>query len=981
MGCGTIWGEEIGMMSRRKARTGDVNRNRGAGTLLSALLVATILIAAGSVRADVALVSKTSTGLEGNGPSSGPVSDADGSCVAFYSEATNFPTRIGPDAKHTPFRDVYVFDLTDGLLRRVNVNDSGQEANGPSQTEGYPPSIDNDCTCVAFSSDATNLVPDDGNRTTDVFVRTLLDPPSTELESVSSTGERGNRPSLFGRLSGNCLKVAFQSLADNLVPDDTNGKSDIFVHNRADGTTQRVNLAPGGIEADADSVQPAISNDGRCVAFVSAATNLLPGDTRGKKQIYVSCDGEVVCRGSADANGTPGNGESFLPSLSADGNLVAFKSEASNLVPGDNNLFVDVYVHDCASGETQRVSISATGGNPNDNSFGPSISGDGRFIAFGSFATNLVPRLDPLGQAQMYVRDLTQQRTTIVSVSPMGKPGNGSVPDLPPGTSLDGKFVAFASLATNLVPGVRNGFLDAFIGSSVTSCQSDDQCPSGEMCIDGQCVIPTVTPTPIGTETPTPSPTPTVTPTPFPCVNTIDCPSGFVCVDGTCQPAPTVTPTIACTSTDQCPPPLECVDGVCRDLSTPTPTPTPRPPCTTNEECPDDLVCRENVCVPQVPCDPVDGPACPGGSRETCVNEVCECSGDCNLDGYVVGTETTMMVCVAEGQCELDTTCPAGDIDHNGMISGTEICQAVTNLELGCPGPGTALRFQQDRTDETRSIDVGSNEGFRGTPVNIPISMSGGGDVATIQFDLLFSGTALTIANADVDCVLDQRLTATEQSFQIMPQNPSNPPGTTRLRVFIANLQLCEDNQPFPVSAFDEGPIFSCNFLINAGATPGTYPLTIDTTPIGDGLNGLSRLEIGDPTGERFTSTTTPGAVTVNIQPCTMDDECPENLVCRGDMCVPVLPCTGPTEGPTECREGLETCLNDQCECTGDCNLDGVVTGLEIATVINIFGGVEDLVDCPSADQDGTGSVSGLDVAVAITNFGIGCPAVRPSNP
>ncbi len=970
------YGEEIRMMSRRKAVLGNARRTRQK-IALPVFLAAAFLISAVGARAEVDLVSQTSSGKPGNGPSSGPVANADGSCVAFFSSATNLPSFIGPDAKRTAFRDVYVFDLVNGLLRRVSVSDSGGEANGPSQTEGFPPSIDNNCTCVVFSSDATNIVPDDNNHATDVFVRTLLEPPFTEQVSLSTGGEPGNGPSLFGRVDGSCIHIAFQSSATNLVPDDNNGFADIFVRRREDGETVRVNVGPGGVEADADSIQPAISNDGRCVAFVSAATNLLPGDTRGKKQIYVSCDGEVTCRASVNGDGVSGNGDSFLPSLSADGNLVAFKTEANNLVPGDNNLLVDVYLHNCASGETRRVSVSAMGGNPNDNSFGPSISGDGRFIAFGSFASNLIAGLDPLGQAQMYVRDVDLGKTSIVSVSPAGRPGNGSVPDLPPGISLDAKKVAFASLASNLVPGVKNDFLDAFIGDSVPECSDNSQCPGDEVCVDGHCVEPTPT------ATPTPTTTPTVTPTPFPCFVSQDCPEGQVCVDGTCQPAPTPTPTIACTDTEQCPPGLVCVDGVCRDLNTPTPTPTPLPPCQVNEDCPEGFVCRGNVCVPPRPCDDsnpeIDRLNC-RGSRETCVNGFCECGGDCNLDGYVVGTETTGMVCVVTGNCEIGT-CPAGDFNGDGMITGAEVCQAVTNLGLNCPGQGTALRFEQQRTDEIRTLNIGSNEQFRGLPVDIGIDMAGGGDVATIEFDLLYSGAALTIANPNTDCVLDPRLTATEQSFKFMPQLPVDPPGVSRLRVFIANLQICEDNQSFPVGAFSEGPLFTCTFQINPAAEPGLYPLTIDDRPIGDGINGLSRFEIGDGVGARFGAEFTSGAVTVKIQPCTMDSECPDGLDCRGGMCVPIIPCNGPTSGPEDCRDGLETCVNEQCECTGDCDLDGHVSVLEIQTAITIFGGLLGIDACPAADQSGDGSVNVLDIQIAITNFGIGCPALRPTGP
>ncbi len=146
------------------------------------------------------------------------------------------------------------------------------------------------------------------------------------------------------------------------------------------------------VQADGASITPSISADGRCVAFASAATNLLPGtpDTNRVLDIYVACDGVVTCRASVSSAGDEPDQMSFLPALSADGNIVAFKSNATNLVPGDLNQSADVFVHNCATGETQRVSVGDSGQEGNDIAIPPTISGDGRFVAFGSFASNLL---------------------------------------------------------------------------------------------------------------------------------------------------------------------------------------------------------------------------------------------------------------------------------------------------------------------------------------------------------------------------------------------------------------------------------------------------------------------------------------------------------------------------------------------------------------------------------------------------------------
>ena len=228
-----------------------------------------------------------------------------------------------------------------------------------------------------------------------------------------------------------------------------------------------------------------------------------------------------------------------------------------------------------------------------------------------------------------------------------------------------------------------------------------------------------------------------------------------------CEPAPTPTPTIACPTGTECPDGLTCVNGICVDLSTPTPTPTPLPPCTM----PIATVwagfhCRANVCVPIRECDDsgsgIDRSMC-RGVREACTNGECECGGDCNLDGYVLSNETTQMICVLSGQCPL-TDCAAGDFNGDGQITGNEVCAALTNLGLGCPAEGQPLVI--DRSAETRSLDIGSASGFPGDAVTISVGLSGGGDVATAQLDMLFDTAVLEIPDAATDCQVDRGLAA-----------------------------------------------------------------------------------------------------------------------------------------------------------------------------------------------------------------------------
>lgn len=348
--------------------------------------------------------------------------------------------------------------------------------------------------------------------------------------------------------------------------------------------------------------------------------------------------------------------------------------------------------------------------------------------------------------------------------------------------------------------------------------------------------------------------TPTPTPTPIPCFVDRDCPLGDVCdpVQKVCKLAPTPTPTIACPD-GHCPDGLTCVAGVCRDLSTPTPTPTPLPPCTTDTDCLTGFHCRANVCVPIRECDdndPVLDRSMCRGVRETCTNGSCECGGDCNLDGYVLGNETSQMICVLSGQCDL-SECAAGDFNGDGHIDGTEVCAAVTNLGLGCPAEGQPLVTGADRSTEVRSLDVGSASGLPGAGITITVNLSGGGDVATAQMDLLFDTAVLAIPDPATACRVDNRLSATDTTFTFLPQTPSTPPGMARLRLFVGDMDLCKDGLTFPVGAFDQGALLSCNFHIRPDAAPGESTLT-----------GV-RLNIGDPRGDVFGAASTTGKVTV----------------------------------------------------------------------------------------------------------------------
>jgi Tol biopolymer transport system component len=215
-------------------------------------------------------------------------------------------------------------------------------------------------------------------------------PPTTRV-SVSSGGIQANRTSVGQALSADGRWVAFASSASNLVPTDTNDAVDVFLHDRQNGTTTRVSVGDGHVQGNASSLQAAISADGRFVAFESAADNLVADDTNAAKDVFVH-DREtgLTTRVSMGGDGSPANAESRAPAISADGRWVAFTSLASNLVADDTNDVFDTFLHDRQSGTTLRVSVGPSGVQGNQSSGEPALSADGRWVAFTSVASNLV---------------------------------------------------------------------------------------------------------------------------------------------------------------------------------------------------------------------------------------------------------------------------------------------------------------------------------------------------------------------------------------------------------------------------------------------------------------------------------------------------------------------------------------------------------------------------------------------------------------
>ncbi len=396
----------------------------------------------------------------------------DGRFVVFECDADNL---VPGDANME--RDVFLFDREPGTMERISVNAGGAGGNGFS----FHGTTSDDGAYVAFGSAADNLdaAPDDNNAD-DAFLRDRA-ANTTELVSLSYDENQANQGIVTASrvvISGDGLSVAFESESTNLVPQpDDNEAADIFVRDLAGATTVRVSVDSSGNESNDTSFQISLSADGRHVAFTSAATNLVAGDTNNATDVFVhDRDTGATVRVSIPDGGGQGDGGSFVPDLSEDGRYVTFVSNATNLVPGDTNAVADVFVHDRDADEdgifdeqgdpnatsTEIVSVNDAGQIGDDGSdFWTAIGADGRFVVFLSFATNLSAEPDANAVRDVFLRDRLNGTTERVSVSTEGSEANNG--SLRAFVSRDGRVVVFDADATNLVPDDGNDVADVFL--------------------------------------------------------------------------------------------------------------------------------------------------------------------------------------------------------------------------------------------------------------------------------------------------------------------------------------------------------------------------------------------------------------------------------------------------------------------------------------------------------------------------------------
>ena len=440
---------------------------RGAAVALAVVVSLGMAGAVASAARDTRLASRATGagGIKGNGDSHGLLS-ADGRHVVFTSVASNLdPADTDSEA------DVFLRDLRTNRMTLVSraSGAAGPKGDGPSSGG----SLSADGRWVAFESSAANLDPVDSDQTSDVFVRDL---ETGQLGLVSrasgATGPKGDGPSSGGSLSADGRYVAFQSSAANLDPADPDHNSDVFLRDLQTSQLTLVSRADGagGAKANLESGFPALSADGRHVAFTSRASNLDPTDTDTRSDVYVRdlLTGETSLVSRADgAGGAKANGDSAIDgvALSADGRNVAFSSRASNLDPADPDRTEDVFVRDLQTHRTTLASradgVAGAKGNGISDLAG-SLSADGRYVAFRSLAWNLDPLDSPAGNDfDVFVRDLKTGQTTLASRGASGAQGRQS--SSAPSLSAGGRYAAFDSFALNLHPADRDGIADVFV--------------------------------------------------------------------------------------------------------------------------------------------------------------------------------------------------------------------------------------------------------------------------------------------------------------------------------------------------------------------------------------------------------------------------------------------------------------------------------------------------------------------------------------
>ena len=425
-----------------------------ATLLLAALALATPLTAHAAV-GDVLLVSRGATGAAPADGDSGPgvAVSASGRFIAFESKAANLS-----DAAQPGVTNIYLRDTKNGTTVLVSRADGADGAGGDGDSTA--PAISPAGRYVAFESVARNLSPD-ANPVRNIFVRDTA-ANTTTLVSRAGDGTPADGDSSHPAISANGATVAFDSTADNISADDNDNFSNVYVRDMVTGQitlVSRVVLGSLSVPADGNSYAPTIDRLGNRVAFTSDADNLSSKDNNAVTNVFVTdlltkFTSAVSLPTGGFLSQTPSDGNSFGGVISGDGRYVAFLSYAGNFVDKaiSTPTIAQVFRRDIQASKTELVSraTGADGAPAFADSLQPSISGDGRFIAFQTSAGNL--STEDTAASDIFIRSMDAATTTLVSrmSGAAGTPADGS--SYAPVLSRDGRVVVFSSDAANLSP-------------------------------------------------------------------------------------------------------------------------------------------------------------------------------------------------------------------------------------------------------------------------------------------------------------------------------------------------------------------------------------------------------------------------------------------------------------------------------------------------------------------------------------------------
>ncbi|MBG0788411.1 MAG: PD40 domain-containing protein [Anaerolineaceae bacterium] len=406
-----------------------------------------------AVSGDIIQVSVSSEGIQANAYSYAPKISSDGRYISFSSEADNLVL-----VDENEVTDIFVHDCQTGGTELVSIASDGTQGNGHS----WFSAISGDGRFIVFDSDANNLVVGDTNDATDIFVHDRQT-GMTIIVSVSSEGTQGIGNSVHPAISENGRFVAFSSEANNLVTNDTNADMDVFVHDLVTRETEKVSIASDGTQGVWGSGSPALSGDGQFIVFQSINKYLVVDDTNETQDIFIhDRSSSETMLASISSDGSQANFISMSPAISANGRYVAFESGADNLTTSDTNEKWDIFIHDMLTGDTSLISVASDETQANQDSRKATLSSDGRYIAFTSDADNLVEE-DLNNFTDVFIHDIQYGFTSLVSISFDGTQANNY--NYSPAISANGRYLAFYSYAFNLVPVDTNGTADIFVKS------------------------------------------------------------------------------------------------------------------------------------------------------------------------------------------------------------------------------------------------------------------------------------------------------------------------------------------------------------------------------------------------------------------------------------------------------------------------------------------------------------------------------------